>query len=102
MEIKDIWQAIIWRMNERKILPAMLASETGYPLDYIIRGIAGQPVEVELSFLRGCVRVFRLMSGQTKIYEEAINTLSYDECIKLIKPPPEMPPRQGNFWDWDE
>ncbi len=99
-EIKSIWQAIRWRMNERRLAPMNLAYRTKYSKNEIERGIAGEPVEITVESLRDCVMAFGLTSGRTKHYEETVEDLSWDECVRLIKPQPAMPPRQGNFWDY--
>jgi len=98
-ERKDIWQAIRWRMNERRITPQSLARRTGYSQDLIERGISGEPVPIR-HVLRSFVEAFGLRSG--RFYEETVDSLTDDTCKKLLKPTPAMPPRQGNFWDyWD-
>jgi len=100
-EIKNIWQAIRWRLNERRLTPTGLAYQTGYSKKHIERGIRGEAAPITIDFLRDCVMAFGLpLSGRTKCYEEKmVDNLSWDECVRLIKPPPAMPPRQGNFWD---
>ena len=101
-ERKDIWQAIRWRMNVHRLTPKELARQTPYSQDLIERGIGGKPLPITLDFLRACVTAFGLIgvtSGRTKPYEKKVDILSYDGYIELIKPPPAMPPRQGNFWD---
>jgi len=100
-EVLNIWQAIRNRMNERRLAPMGLASRTKYSKNDIERGIAGEIVSIDLDFLRDCVLAFGLPSGKTKYYEETVEGLTWDECVRLIKPPPAMPPRQGNFWDYD-
>ena len=101
-ERKDIWQAIRWRMNERRITPQELASRARYSQDLIERGLRGEPIPITDDFIHKCVMAFGLTSGRTKYYEDTVDCLSYDECIRLIGPPPAMPRRQGNFWDWNE
>ena len=100
---KNTWQVILYRMRERKITPAELSRRTGYTRGYIERGINGESVEISVDFLRRCVgaMIINPVSGRTSDYEKAISTFSYDDCVELLKPPPAMPPRQGNFWDWD-
>ena len=98
---KDDWQKIRWRMNERRITPQKLGRRTPYSLDLIERGIKGEPIPITDDFIHKCVIAFNLTSSRAKYYEETVDDLSYDECIELIGPPPAMPPRQGNFWDWD-
>jgi len=98
-EIKDIWQAIRWRMNERRITPQKLASRARYSQDLIERGISGEPVPIRHA-LRSFVEAFGLRSG--RFYEETVDSLTDDKCKELLKPPSAMPPRQGNFWDYDD
>lgn len=101
-EIKNIWQAICLRMNERRLTPADLAYKTGYSKNHIERGIEGEPIPITDDFIHKCVMAFGLTSGRARYYEETVDILSYDECVKLIKPAPSMPHRQGNFWDYLE
>ncbi len=101
-EIRNIWPAICFRMNERKLTPRGLASRTKKSKSDIERGIAGEPVPIDLGFLRDCVLAFGLPMGRAENYEETVKSLTWDECMGLIKPPPAMPPRQDNFWDYDD
>ena len=97
----DTWQAIRWRMNVHNITPKALAQKTPYSQDLIERGIGGDPIPITDDFIRKCVMAFGLKSAsRAKFYEETDDILSYDECRKLIKPSPSMPPPQGNFWDY--
>jgi len=100
--IKNIWQAILFRMNERRITPSDLADRTGYRRELIERGIKGEIIPVTLDFLRDCVTVFGLTSGRAKYYEDTAEILSIGECVSLIKPPPAMSPKQGNFWEYND
>jgi hypothetical protein len=97
-ERKDIWKAIRWRMNERRITPQELARRARYSQDLIERGISGEPVPIRHA-LRSFVEAFGLREG--RFYEETADSLTDDVCKKLLKPPSAMPPRQGNFWDYD-
>jgi len=104
-DTRNDWQAICWRMNERKITPWELARQTEYPQYLIEDGISGEPIPIEVDFLRKCVVVFRLLplvSGKAKTFEKTINSLSYDDCMGFIKPTPAMPPQQGNFWEHND
>jgi hypothetical protein len=101
-QIKNVWQSIRWRMNERRLTPLELHYKTGYSVEHIERGTAGDLIPITSDFLRNCVVVFGLISGRTKYYEETVDILTYEECVDLLKPPPAMPPRQGNFWDYLE
>ncbi len=100
-KLLDIWPAIVLRMNERRITPELLAYKTGYSLKRIREGIAGTPAQITEDFLRKCVIAFGLLDGR-KSDGKGADTLSFDECVKLIKPTPAMPPRKGNFWDYDD
>ena len=98
---KDVWQLICWRMNVHRINPEELSDQTPYSKDLIEKGTGGEPIPLTLDFLRACVRAFNLI-GITSGRGNAggpLDTISYDECINLLKPPSAMPPRQGNFWD---
>ena len=96
---KDMWQVILWRMNAHRIEPKELANRTSYSQDFIERGISGEPVPITFPFLCNCVEAFGL-SGRGKYYEDTIETRSNSEVEELLKPPPEMPPKTGNFWDY--
>ena len=98
-EIKNIWQMIRWRMNERRILPQELARRTGFSQQHIERGIKGEPVPIRHA-LPYFIKAFGITSARQKGPEDTVDILTYDECIKLLKPPPAMPPYQGNFWDY--
>lgn len=98
-ERKDIWQAIRWRMHERRITPQELASRARYSQDLIERGISGEPVPIRHA-LRSFVEAFGLRSG--RFYEETVDSLTDDVLKGLLKPPSAMPHRQGNFWDYDD
>jgi len=101
-ETKDIWQAICWRMNERRVIPKQVAYHTGYPLKFIEKGIAGEPAQITLAFLQDFVTALGLTSGRTKHYEDTAEILSWEDCVEAIKPTPAVPPRQGNFWEWQD
>ena len=103
--LKSDWQAILWRMKAHRIAPASLAYLTKYPEDSIRKGISGELIPITLPFLHGCVRAFELVNARkagAQLYADPVESMSYDECIRLIKPAPAMPPRQGNFWEVEE
>ena len=54
-ENRKLWQAIIDRMNERRITPAHLALRTGYSRDRIERGKNGEYQTPTSDFLHTCV-----------------------------------------------
>jgi hypothetical protein len=103
-EIKNIWQTILYRMRERYISPIKLANQTGQSRDFIERGIKGEPERLELRFLQNCVRtlIYNPISGRTNEYDKVITSLSFQDCVRLLKPSPQMPPRSGNPWEWDD
>lgn len=98
-KIKNTWQGICWWMNEQGIAPQALANRTGYSRDRIERGLRGGTEPLSSDFLHACVNVFGLKSARAKFFEETDDILSDDECMELLRPPPAMPPRQGNLWD---
>jgi len=106
---KSDWKIITNRMNIHRITPEELASKTPYSLDLIKKGISGEPIPITREFVRDCViKAFRLleveMDGRIKDvnYVKPVMDLSYEEYMERMKPPPAMPPKQGNFWEWDE
>ena len=99
---KDIWQIIRWRMNAHRITPEELAKRTHFSKELIERGINGEPMPITSPFLHDCVNAFGLTSARAKFFEETVDELSDEACIKLLKPEPAMPPRQGNFWEYQE
>jgi len=88
-------------MNTHKVDPKELASQTPYSQDHIERGINGEPIPLTFPFLCACVDAFGL-SGRGKYYEDTIETRSTSEVETLLKPPPAMPPPQGDFWEREE
>ena len=98
---KDVWQAILYQMKTHKVTPKELAYQTGYQQQLIERGIGGEPELITSAFRRACVRVFCLVDGRAEPHRDTIGMLSDDGLEALLKPPPEMPPRQGNFWEWN-
>jgi hypothetical protein len=89
-------------MNERRVTPRKVAYHTGYSLKFIEEGIAGKPAPITLDFLRNFVTMLGLRSGRTRYYEDTPEVLTWDDCVAGIKPPPAMPPRQGNFWEYSD
>ena len=98
--IHSIWQAIRWRMNERRITPEELALKTGYSKDHVERGLVGEPIPITKMFLNRAAMAFGLTSGRAKYYEDTTEILTYEELVDLIMPKPAMPPRQGDFWNY--
>jgi len=98
-KIKNTWQGIGFRMNERGIGLQALANATGYSRDRIERGLRGGTEPLSSDFLHACVNVFGLKSARAKFFEETDDILPDDESMELLGPPPAKPPRQGNLWD---
>lgn len=98
-KLKNIWQIIRTRINERRIFPERLAMLTLYPIKLIQRGLEGEAAPITLTFLQKCVAVLNLTSGRNESYEKATATLTWDECIDLLKPSSAMPSGEGNFWE---
>ncbi len=107
-DFKSDWQALRQRMNMHRITPKKIAYLTKYPIDRIMKGTSGELIPITTSFLNRCVRVFGLVDSRAQLnakaqsYEDTDESLSYDECMRLIKPPPAMPPLQGNFWERED
>jgi hypothetical protein len=87
-------------MNVHRVSPEQLASKTHYSKELIERGISGELIPIPSVFLHNCVSAFGLTSARTRFFEETEDLLSDEECVSLLKPKPEMPPRQGDFWDY--
>ncbi len=104
-ERREIWYWIRFRMNERRITPQKLASRTGYSQERIERGISGEPVAIRHAlptFVRALGLLGLKSASRATFYEGTEDVPSYDKCKELLKPPAAMPPRQGNFWDYDD
>ena len=104
-EIREIWYWICRQMNEHRITPQVLASRTGYSQESIERGISGEPVPVRhdlLSFVKALGLLGITKDNRANYYEVTEDVPSYDKCKELLKPPAAMPPRQGNFWEYDD
>ncbi len=102
---KSDWQAILWCMKAHRIDPARLAYLTKYPESNIRKGISGELIPIMLPFLHRCIRAFQLVNARNtgaQLYEDPVESMSYEECMRLIKPPPAMPPPQGNFWEIED
>ncbi len=96
---KDMWQTIAWQMNTHRVAPEELARQTPYSRDLIERGVGGEPVPITSAFMRNCVKAFGLVSGRTEYNVDPVQNLPASELESILKPPPEIPLRQGNFWE---
>lgn len=92
-----ISQGIQYWAVELGISLRTLARRTGHSIEYIKKVIAGEPVEIELDFLRDCVLALGRSSGRREYFEETgVENLSWEECVRLIRAPL---PRQGKLLD---
>ena len=98
------WQKIRWWMNAHKISPIELATVTGFNQDFIERGLKGEPLSIPIGFLRNIATnwLFKACRTDKKTFSCPVDDMTYDQLMDHIGPPPAMPPRQGNFWEWDD
>jgi hypothetical protein len=101
-DLRDGWKIIQQQMKEKRVTPDKLARQTQYPADRINRGIGGEREPIPRNFLIACVRVFGLLDARKDPYGQLLYVMSDDDLWRFLKPKPGMPPRQGNFWEWDE
>ena len=97
-EIKNIWQAIRFRMNERWIKPDELSRKVGLSPEIIKRGVHGEPIGIR-HILPKFVFGLGLMEIERRGGQGLDDNPSYEECKKLLMPPPAMPPFPGDFWE---
>ena len=83
-------------MNAYYITPQRLSMATKKSVSLIIRGLDGEPIDIDLLFLNSIVKALGYGSGRTG---KGGLDYSWDECIKFISPKPAMPPLPGNIWD---
>ena len=96
-DIKKIWQWLLWHMRERDLRTLQISDATGYRIEHIERGLAGEPIPVTEEFLCRLVIYLGLVPGRTGRYEDRY-VPTYDQCVELLKPP-EEPPQQSSLWD---
>ena len=102
-DIKNIWQSLLEHKKERNLRTFQISDATGYRIDLIERGLAGEPIPVTEEFLRrlvfylGLVPVRPVRPGRPVRYEDTY-VPTYDECVELLKPP-EEPTQQSSLWD---
>lgn len=95
----DIWKVIEELMNTHIKKPQDIADLTGYPLKYIQKGLNNECPPIDDTFLRKLVTIFNPTSGRNESYNEtAISKLTREELIKLLQPPPAMPPDSLPSW----
>lgn len=86
-------------LEERKRTLTQFAIATEHSSEYVKKVIDRDPVRIELSFLHACVDFFGLGNYRTRSPEEMVDILSWDDCVKLIEPPP---PIQNTLWDYNK
>ena len=92
-ERKEIWQGIRWWMQKLGLTPSELAFRASFSVDFIKRGIGGEPVPIRHA-LRNFVEAFGLKSARQKGYEDTADVLTDDEYKQLLKPL-----RQDDLWN---
>jgi hypothetical protein len=95
-DMLSIWQNILGRLNAHRITPNELALKTTYSIQKIERGIKGEHISITLEFLNDCVFAFGLADGRKR---NGASNQTWEQCIELLKPPAEMPPKKANFWE---
>jgi len=96
-DIKSIWRSLLWHKSERDLSTFKISDATGYRIEHIERGLAGEPIPVTEEFLRRLVIYLGLVPVRTGRYEDRY-VPTYDQCVELLKPP-EEPPQQSSLWD---
>jgi hypothetical protein len=96
-DIKGIWRSLRWQMNERDLKAYQISDATGYRIEHIERGLAGEPIPVTDAFIHKLVIYLGLVPARTGRYEDRY-VPTYDQCVELLKPP-EEPPQQCSLWD---
>ena len=89
-DIKNIWQSLLWHKRERNLVTLQISRATGYRIDHIERGLAGEDIPVTEKFLRRLVIYLGLAPGRKEHYEDRY-VPTYDQCVELLKPPEEPP-----------
>lgn len=96
-DIKSIWQSLLWHKSERDLRTFQISYATGYRIEHIERGLAGEPIPVTEEFLRRLVIYLGLVPVRIRRYGDRY-VPTYDQCVELLKPP-EEPPQQSSLWD---
>ena len=97
-DIKNIWQSLLRHMRERNLRILQISRATGYSIDHIERGLAGEDIPVTYNFIRRLVIYLGLAPSHKEHYEDTYDILTYDLCVELLKSP-EEPPQQSSLWD---
>ena len=101
-DIRNVWQSLLGHIHKhnRKKLQE-ISSATGYRMDHIERGLAGEDIPVTHDFIRRLVIHLGLFSGRVKRREDTYDIydiLAYDKCVELLKLR-EEPSQQSSLWD---
>lgn len=97
-DVKNIWQSLLGHKRERNLGTLEISRATGYSVDHIERGLAGEDIPVTYDFIRRLVIYLGLASGHKEHYEDTYDRLTYDQYVELLKRP-EEPPQQCSLWD---
>ncbi|MBA7694552.1 hypothetical protein ES703_103163 [subsurface metagenome] len=103
-DIRNIWQSLLWHKRECNLSTLRISRATGYRIDHIERGLAGEDIPVTFDFIRRLVSYLGLVSvrpvrpARPERYEDTYDRLTYDQYVELLKPP-EEPPQQCSLWD---
>ena len=97
-DIKSVWQSLLWHKRDRNLGTFQISRETGYRIDHIERGLAGEDIPVTYDFIRRLVIYLGLAPGHKEHYEDTHDRPTYDEYVKLLKPPEEHL-QQCSLWD---
>jgi len=97
-DIKNIWQSVFWHKREQNLGSLQISRATGYRIDHIERGLAGEDIPVTYDFLSRLAIYLRLAPGRKGHYEDTYDRFTYDQYVELLKPP-EEPSQQCSLWD---
>lgn len=98
IDIKNVWQSLLWHMRDRNLGTLEISRATGYRIDHIERGLAGEDIPATYDFIRRLVIYLGLAPGRKEHYEDTYDRYTYDQYVELLKPP-EEPPQQCSLWD---
>jgi hypothetical protein len=96
-DIKKVWQSLFRHMRERNLRPFQISEATGYRIDHIEQGLAGELVPVTYPFIYKLVIYLGLVPTRAGHYKDK-HLPTYDQCVELLELP-EEPPQQNSLWD---
>jgi len=97
----DTWNAIIFRMNERRKPPEHMLKQTGSNLFKSMDSVK-ENVYLPNSFLCSVILALDLYEARAPSELAKLRELekkSRQQLVDIIKPQPAMPPTKGNFWE---